>query len=56
MNRTETIWLSPPWGIGEPREVEAVPAVLVPMLVAGWSQCAPPGRAPEKEVTAHVHD
>jgi hypothetical protein len=53
MNETETIWLRPPWGVGEPKEVEAIPAVLVPILVAGWSQCEPP-QAQAK--VKHVHD
>jgi len=48
----ETVWLAPPFGQGEPREVEAKPEVIVPLLVAGWSQCAAP--AAEKEVTEHV--
>jgi hypothetical protein len=47
MNKTETIWLRPPHGQGEPQEVEATPAVLVPLLVAGWSQCEPPEAKPE---------
>ena len=55
MSNPNTVWLRPPWGIGEPKEVEAVPAVLVPLLVAGWSQCAPPERK-AKEVNAHVND
>ena len=37
-----TAWLVPPFGAGEPKEVEATPEVLTPLLVAGWSQCDPP--------------
>ncbi len=49
-----TVWLMPPWGVGEPLEVEATPEILCPLLVAGWSQCVPP--ATKQEVTADVHD
>ena len=38
----EFVWMCPPYGQGDPKRVEATPAVLVPLLVAGWSQCAPP--------------
>ncbi len=37
----DRVWLRPPDG-GEPKEVEATPEVLVPLLVQGWSQCPPP--------------
>ena len=47
MSDRVTVWLVPPFGQGEPREVEATPAVLVPMLVAGWSQCPPPNAKEE---------
>jgi hypothetical protein len=50
----DKIWLVPPWGVGEPQEVDATPEVLVPMLVAGWSQCAPP-EMKEEEVETNVH-
>jgi hypothetical protein len=52
MSSANKVWMVPPYGRGEPREVEATPAVLVPLLVAGWSQCAPP----EPEVKENVHD
>ncbi len=48
------VWLRPPWGVGEPKEVEATPDVLVPLLVVGWSQCEPP--APKEGVKEDVHD
>ena len=48
------VWLRPPWGVGEPKEVEATPDVLVPLMVAGYSQCEPP--ATDEEVTENVHD
>ena len=45
------VWLRPPHGQGEPQEVEAAPDVLVPLMVAGWSQCeAPEGQAEVKNV------
>jgi len=50
----ETVWMLPPFGVGEPKEVETTPAVLVPLLVAGWSQCEPP--TTKEEVTTDVHD
>jgi hypothetical protein len=49
-----TVWLRPPFGVGEPREFEAAPDVLVPLLVKGWSQCDPPARS--EEVKTDVHD
>lgn len=48
------VWLRPPWGEGEPKEFEARPDILVPLMVAGWSQCEPP--APKEEVKEDVHD
>ena len=48
------VWLRPPWGNGEPKEFDATPDVLTPLLVAGWSQCAPPANT--QEVTTHVDD
>lgn len=47
---TDTVWLSPPHGEGDPQEVEATSQVLVPLMIAGWSQCPP-----EQEET-HVDD
>lgn len=47
----ETVWLVPPFGQGEPRKVEAKPELIVPLMVAGWSQREPPTN---KEVTEHV--
>ena len=49
-------WMLPPFGDGEPKEVDATPEVLVPMMTAGWSQCAPPAAAKAKEVKTSVHD
>ena len=46
--------MQPTFGAGEPKEVEATPDVLTPLMVAGWSQCDPP--ANEQEVTTNVHD
>jgi hypothetical protein len=55
MTEDTRVWLGPPWGCGDPKEVEATPEVLTPLLVAGWSQCDPPATS-EKEVTTDVHD
>jgi hypothetical protein len=49
-----TVWMKPPFGAGEPREVEATPGILTPLMVAGWSQCEPPSRS--EEVKTDVHD
>ncbi len=46
----EKIWMTPPWGRGGPKEVEATPEVLVPLMVAGWAQCQPPAPTKDKEV------
>lgn len=53
MANADKVWLAPPWGRGEPQEVEAVPDVIVPRMVAGWSQCTPP-EAKKEEVTNDV--
>ena len=53
MSDVPKVWLRPPHGQGEPQEVEAIPALLVPMLVAGWAQCDPPDPQPEVK---NVHD
>lgn len=37
----DTVWMQPPDG-GEAEEVSATPETLVPLMVAGWRQCAPP--------------
>ena len=47
------VWMSLPFGQGEPVRVEAKPEVLIPLMVAGYSQCEPP--APRKEVKGDVH-
>ena len=52
MSDVPRVWLAPPFGQGEPEEVEATPEVLVPRMVAGWSQCAPPAK--DEEVTERV--
>ncbi len=54
MSEDSKVWLRPAWGAGEPVEVEATPQVLVPLMVKGWSQCAPPEAA--QEVRTDVHD
>jgi hypothetical protein len=50
----DRVWLKPPFGPGDAKEVDATAAVLTPLLVAGWSQCEPP--ATNEEVTTDVHD
>lgn len=50
----EKVWLRPPYGEGDPKEVEATPEVLTPLMVAGWAQCDPPAR--REEVNKNVHD
>ena len=50
MSEMQTVWMMPPYGEGEPKEVEATPDVLTPLLVLGWSQCDPPPNGAE-EVT-----
>ena len=47
---SETVCMIPPYGQGDPREVEATPVQLLPLMNTGWSQCPPP----EKE--NHVDD
>jgi hypothetical protein len=54
MNERDTVWLAPPFGQGEPREVDATPEVLTPLLVAGWGPGRPAGN--NEEVTTDVHD
>jgi hypothetical protein len=39
--------MKPPFGAGEPKEVEARPEILTPLMVSGWSQCEPPAKDPE---------
>ncbi len=48
----DTVWMKPPFGVGEPKEVEATPEKLTSLMVAGWSQCEPPAKG--QEVTEHV--
>ncbi len=48
----ETVWLVLP-GIGEPKEVEATPSVLVTLMVQGWRQCPAP-QVEKQEVTERV--
>jgi hypothetical protein len=55
MQERETVWMRPPDG-GPPKEVPADPEELVPLMVAGWSQCEPPagrGKDKEGEMTDH---
>ena len=49
----DKVWMKPPFGVGDPKEVDAVPETLTPLMVGGWSQCEPP--ANNQEVT-NGHD
>ena len=49
----DKVWMKPPFGVGEPMEVDAAPEKLTPYMVTGWSQCASPSN---EEVTTNVHD
>ena len=51
----DMVWMKPPFGVGDPKEVDATPEVLTPLMVAGWSQCDPP-QAANEEITTNVHD
>jgi hypothetical protein len=42
----DKVFMRPPDG-GDPKEVEATPDVLVPLLVAGWCQCTAPDETKE---------
>ena len=53
MSDPNVVWLGPPFGQGEPKAFEAKPEVIVPAMVAGWSQCDPPA---DEEVKANVHN
>lgn len=44
----ETVWMQPPYS-GDPQEVRATPEALVPLMVAGWSQCAAPAPTEEEQ-------
>ena len=50
----DKVFMRPPFGVGEPKEVDATPEILVPLLVAGWTQCERP--TSDQEVTTHVSD
>ena len=50
---SDRVLMRPPFGEGEPKEVEATPEVLIPLLNAGWSQCEAPVT---QEVKTDVHD
>jgi hypothetical protein len=50
----DRVYMKPPFGLGEPKEVDATPEVLVPLMLTGWSQCEPPKGG--EEVKENVHD
>ena len=58
----DKVWMKPPFGAGEPKQVDTTPEILVPLMVAGWSQIEapvhPPAHTPvnDEEVTEHVVD
>lgn len=43
----DKVWLMPPFGVGEPMEVEATPEVLTPLMNEGWYQIPAPTRGEE---------
>jgi hypothetical protein len=49
----DRVLMRPPFGEGEPKEFEAKPEVLIPLMNTGWSQCEPPATT---EVKTNVHD
>jgi hypothetical protein len=49
MTEKQTVWMVKSNG-GEPQEVEAIPEKLIPMMVAGWSQCGPPENQQEESI------
>jgi hypothetical protein len=49
-----TVWMRRNDGEGEPQEFEARPEVIVPRMIAGWSQCEP--TTAREEVNANVDD
>ncbi len=53
MSEHVKVWLRPPFGVGEPVEVEATPQVLTPLLVQGYSQCVPPEATQEEKTDVH---
>ena len=50
----DKVWMRPP-GDGEPEEIEATEDILVPLMVAGWSQCEAPVAAPKKSKEKVIH-
>ena len=50
----DKVFMKPPFGVGEPKEVDATPEILVPMMAAGWTQCERPMN--HQEVSANVSD
>ncbi|MCL4853851.1 MAG: hypothetical protein KJZ78_21035 [Bryobacteraceae bacterium] len=50
----EKVLIKPPFGAGEPEEVDAAPEKLIPRMVAGWTQCEAPDTT--TEVIENVHD
>ena len=44
---SDRVYMKPPFGLGEPKEVDATPEALLPLMLAGWSQCEPPETQPE---------
>ena len=50
----DKVLMKPPFGVGEPKEVDATPEILIPLMVAGWAQCERP--TSDQEVNANVSD
>jgi hypothetical protein len=50
----DKVLMKPPFGVGEPKEVDATPEVLTPLMISGCCQCDPPPAT--QEATTDVHD
>ena len=50
----DKVLMKPPFGVGEPKEVDAAPETLSILMVAGWTQCDPPKNT--AEVNTDVDD
>jgi hypothetical protein len=46
----DKVHMRPPASVGgQPKEVEATPAVLIPLMVKGWTQCEAPALSSKKK-------
>jgi hypothetical protein len=49
----DRVVMKPPFGVGEPIEIDATPEQLTQLMVAGWSQCEAPVTSEEKAKDVH---